>query len=500
MRSRLSRHLQSVLRRDTTPPAPAALGPKMASRGLVGPLMVKRAAAKNEAISPEFNGHQYAIFLLYVDSGIEHALMVQYLNAAYTLGGPQVAPEHRPMVERWQESILGIAKEEMGHLITVQNVLRLLSGPLNLDREDYPFDSGFYPFDFTLERLTLDSLAKYIYAEMPEGWTGKLAEEVKARARQANHYEKLHAVHELFDLMIKTIGDPELVPDEFFRPESVAQQASWSEWGRGYAHGARGSELQRDQPKTPDLIIRTADSRASAVEALHAIAVQGEATTKEMGQLSHFKRFLDIYVEWKQVLEKDKRFDPARKVVTNPTVEDSLCDKPPKISMKPEECNIITARESFYWAHLFNVRYRLLLSGLNHALHLSGSLNSTTRTTARGDVITLIFSEMYKLRSVASVLVQLPVRSDTPPEKAAAGPPFQMPYTLDIPQSEDDRWRWHRDMLVASRHILDVLATIETDDRRKGYVAALKEADADLMQLIDKIIAGLNRRAEEVHS
>jgi hypothetical protein len=75
-----------------------------------------------------------------------------------------------------------------------------------------------------------------------------------------------------------------------------------------------------------------------------------------------------------------------------------------------------------------------------------------------------------------------------------------MPYTLDIPQSEDDRWRWHRDMLVASRHILDVLATIETDDRRKGYVAALKEADADLMQLIDRIIAGLNRRAEEVHS
>ena len=45
-----------------------------------------------------------------------------------------------------------------------------------------------------------------------------------------------------------------------------------------------GSELQRDQPRTPDLIIRTVDSRASAVEALHAIAEQGEATTLEMRQ------------------------------------------------------------------------------------------------------------------------------------------------------------------------------------------------------------------------
>jgi hypothetical protein len=498
MRSRLSRHLQSILNEDSTSPA-VALAPRMAKLGLAAPLLVSREAAPKEAISPEFNGHQYAIFLLHVDAGIEHALMVQYLFAAYSLGGPQVPAEHREMVERWQESILGIAKEEMGHLITVQNVLRLLGGPLNLDREDFPYDAAFYPFDFTFERLTLDSLAKYIYAEMPEDWTGPLADEVKKRAREANHDAPLHAVHELFDLMIEVISDPSLVPGEYFQPETVAEQASWSEWGRSYAHGARGSELQRDQPRTPDLIIRTAASREQAVEALHEIAVQGEATTLEMGQLSHFKRFLDIYVEWKAVLEKNKRFEPARPVVTNPIVEDSITEAPPKLSMKSDQCNVITAPVTFYWAHLLNVRYRLLLSALNHALHLSGALQSTKQPTARGDVITLLFSEMYKIRSLASVLVQLPVRSDTPPEKAAAGPPFQMPYTLEIPQSESDRWRWHRDMLIASRHILDVLDTLETDARRKGYVAALRESDADLTKLIDRILLRDDKRAE-VHS
>jgi len=87
-------------------------------------------------------------------------------------------------------------------------------------------------------------------------------------------------------------------------------------------------------------------------------------------------------------------------------------------------------------------------------------------------VITLIFGEMYKIRSLASVLVQLPVRDGTAPDVAAAGPPFQMPYTLDIPQRESDRWRWHRDMRFASRHSLDLIAALESDPRRRGYAAA----------------------------
>src|ERR1044071_3924549 len=495
MRSRLSRHLQSVLREDVASPT-LALEAAVLARGAEAPLILTRAEAPRQAIPPEFNGHQYAIFLLHVDAGIEHALMVQYLFAAYSLGGPQVPPEYRQTVERWQESILGIAKEEMGHLITIQNVLRLLSGPLNLDREDFPYDAAFYPFDFTFERLTLNSLAKYIYAEMPADWTEPPAEEVKERARGANDGRDLHAVHELFDLMIEVIGDPALVPKEYFCPDTVGQQASWSEWGRGYAHGARGSALQTSQPKTPDLITRAADPRAGAVEALHAIAEQGEATTPEMEQLSHFRRFLDIYLEWQEILKKDDTFDPARPVVTNPIVEDSFEAQPPEISMKSGDRNVITSELTFYYAHLLNVRYRLLLSALNHALHLYGALADTKQPTARGDVITLIFSEMYKIRSLASVLVQLPVRDDTPPEEAAAGPPFQMPYTLELPQRESDRLRRHRDMLYASGHLLDLIAAVETDPRRQGYVAALKESDADLTLLMDRIIAKSEKNAE----
>ena len=54
--------------------------------------------------------------------------------------GP-VPEAQRPAVRAWQETILGVAKEEMGHLVTVQNLHTALGLPLNLDREDYPWGS-----------------------------------------------------------------------------------------------------------------------------------------------------------------------------------------------------------------------------------------------------------------------------------------------------------------------------------------------------------------------
>src|SRR4029077_16718683 len=105
---------------------------------------------------------------------------------AFSLGGSQVPSAHWTEVSAWREIILGIAKEEMGHLMTVQNLLRCLGGPLNLDREDFPGDSEFYPFPFKLEPLTRQSLAKYVYAESPppEHWKGAEAEEIRKLAQE----------------------------------------------------------------------------------------------------------------------------------------------------------------------------------------------------------------------------------------------------------------------------------------------------------------------------
>ena len=55
----------------------------------------------------------------------------------------------------------------MGHLVTVQNLLRSLGAPLSLARDEFPVNTGFYPFAFRLEPLSKNSAAKYAFAEMP---------------------------------------------------------------------------------------------------------------------------------------------------------------------------------------------------------------------------------------------------------------------------------------------------------------------------------------------
>jgi len=472
MRSRQARHLRSVLE------------PSLRTTFMAEAI----AGAAEPPISPELTGTQYMTLLLHVAAEIEHALMVEYLFAAYTIGGTRVHPRHHETIERWQETILGIAKEEMGHLITVQNVLRCISGPISFERQDLPFNAEFYPFFFALERLTLGSLAKYVYAEEPAEWTGPEAEEVEIRATVANAGHPLNRVGVLYQLMIDTIGDPSIVPDAAFRADSVEYQASWNEWGRGYSHGARGRVHGNDVPGTPDVIVQVVSDRASAVHALTDIARQGEATFE--GEASHFARFLQIYREWKAILKDDKKFDPARPVITNPIVENSLptTEGVVKTTWKTDETNEITDPLTFSWAHLFNVRYRLLLTGLTHSFSLRGSLASTTVPSARGDILTLIFSEMYKIRALSSLLVAMPLREGVPATKIAAGPPFQMPFTLSLPDREDERWRWYRGMLEASRNLLGTLRVIDPDERRRLFAEAMIDGDDDLLVMIDKAV------------
>lgn len=81
--------------------------------------------------------------------------MVQYLYAAYSLGEPQVPEAYRDAVRNWQGVTPGIAKEEMGHLISVQHSLRLIGASPHMAHEDYPWNGLFYPFTFALAPLTL---------------------------------------------------------------------------------------------------------------------------------------------------------------------------------------------------------------------------------------------------------------------------------------------------------------------------------------------------------
>jgi ferritin-like protein len=460
MRSRIGRHLAAML-------DPAAAG-------------------RPRTPPPELSGRDYAIFLLRLAAEVEHGLMVQYLFAAYSLGGPQVPADQRANVRAWQETILGIAKEEMGHLITVQNLLRSISAPLNFNRDEFPHDTSLYPFGFRLRPVTLESLASYICAESPADWKIDAGEEqaIKADA-QIGAGSQVNRVGVLYEELERVLKDPAQLAEADFSSTSVRFQASWDEWGRGYREEGRGREAMDSLPQlpAPELIILSVDSRARALQAIAEVGEQGEGLAPADENESHFQRFLVIYRALKGL--GPQAGDVVRPLAANPTTDLGGPDVGPAADV--DSTTPIVFEEAKLWAHLFNVRYRKLLVNLSHAFELSESPGERP-IGPRGTLIHRTFAEMYHLRSIAGRLVALPV-DGADPDGPRAGPPFQIPYTLMLPSDEAGRWRMHRDLLDASRAMIGRLTQLPaaTPDR---YLTALAELDAAERAQVERLIPG----------
>lgn len=103
------------------------------------------------------------IRLLREASEIEHALMIQYLYAAFS-----IKPAYASLAgygDPNSTDLLGVAIEEMQHLGQVNRLLVALGGAPNLARQDFPYEPDIYPFAFQLEPLGRESLAKYVWTE-----------------------------------------------------------------------------------------------------------------------------------------------------------------------------------------------------------------------------------------------------------------------------------------------------------------------------------------------
>lgn len=140
------------------------------------------------------------------------------------------------------------------------------------------------------------------------------------------------------------------------------------------------------------------------------------------------------------------------------------------------------------WGALFNVRYRMLLAYLAHSFRHHSIAATKGSPGRRGQLITRMFGEMYVLKSVAGLITQLPLDADL---AVRAGPPFQMPYTLNYPERELDFWRLHLDLLGSARKILKDLEACTTD-AAQDYARALLSADAKAKIEIEAILGELS--------
>jgi len=136
------------------------------------------------------------------------------------------------------------------------------------------------------------------------------------------------------------------------------------------------------------------------------------------------------------------------------------------------------------WAHLFNTRYRKLLFTLKHAFHVRAG-DAVDRPTARGNLIAWTFGEMYNLRAIAGILVTLPLCIDGGAE--LAGPPFEVPYTLALPDWDSDKWRVQRDLVRASERLINDLDGSGEEEHR-DYLAALRDHDQRELAMIERLL------------
>jgi hypothetical protein len=421
----------------------------------------------------EITPRDEAIFLLHLGAEIEHSLMVQYLYAAYSLDVDSTTGEDREKARIWQQQILEIAREEMGHFVTVQNLLRLIGGPLSFGRQDCPFQSDFYPFPFELEPLSITSLAKYIVAEMPEHPTIPEIEEIKSLATKGNAGNAVNRVGKLYEAIINLF---QKLDDADFQAGSIAYQADFDTWGRDYARAPRGTS-ESTKRDTPELIVRPVHSRTTALAALKAVAEQGEGNQANESEFSHFQRFVAIFRDFKS---GGVRF--VRNVARNP-VTMGVTAEPDDEPVVP-----ITNPKSLLWAQLFNTRYRLLLSLLAHALHAEGPLTSSRVPSPRGRLVAGTFGEMYQLRALAGIIVRQHV--DDSGSGLLCGPPFELPYSLALPDLPSGRWKAHRDILVGSDLIIGQLRQHGAEETK--YLDALQFQNKTFLEQIGAILRTLD--------
>ena len=450
----------------------------------LGPAAAPQTAVDRELPRPDpaMTARDEAIFLLQAVAEVEHALMAQYLFAGYSLN-PDAAgiPVDRVEdVRRWRSLVLGIAKEEMGHLITVQNLLLLIGGPLHFGREDYPFDvAPIYPFTFELERLTRQSLAKYILAEMPE--ESELSPEQQTLVDQvraalgggiiaAPHVNRVGQLYNTLIRLFSPHGAPEEAPnhlrDSDFVAGAVDFQALGVDWETNSAAAPTGERAVYNTMVPP------VTNRDEAVAALLKIAEQGEGMQAGGDEtLAHFDRFLhQIFVEYP---------NPSEFVPTHQFPADTRSDSIPNA-------------DSRRWAQLFNLRYRLLLSFLHHSFLLPGATaNLEGGRTPRGYLVTWTFFEMRHIKKLSEFLPQLP--HDNNGGSAVCAPPFEMPYTLEMPTDANQRWLAHREVVLESEMLIaqiEAAAGGNLSQQAQDLLTILGRANAEQKAIIDSMTGG----------
>jgi hypothetical protein len=456
-------------------------------------------------VGPKMRPRDEAIFWLSAAAEIEHALMAQYLFAAYSIDPESLPAGPDTEARDIKNRLLQISREEMGHLITVQNLLQIVGGPLHFGRQFSPFEEAIQPFRYRLEPLTLDSAAKYVIAESPNRPVSeltlrpdpvedaaikkKLVEDIAVRAKRNNGDVELWHVGAVFKRLADLFGTE--LADTDLRIDRAGLQGRWADWGYLAPPRTDGKQVLVEAIEGTTV----AEIRQRAVDAIKKVGDQGEAfdaTTD--GDESHFERFLAIYEKLEQV-ETTLGRPLALPVAPNPnTTRPAPATDNVALVMGQDHLDAgrITDERALRWAELCNIRYRILLDCLQHSLLLdTPPYEGNGDRTPKGLLQYWAFSEMRRIKRIAEKLVELP--KDRPGGQQAmlrAGPPFELPYSLRLPSRDTDRWAGHADVFAMAKDFIEHHMLV-SDETGTDFLKSVAEADGLAAAIAGALASGV---------
>jgi hypothetical protein len=395
------------------------------------------------------------IYMLCAAAELEHALMCEYLFAAFTLKRSVqegITEEQLAAIDRWRSVVLTVARQEMLHLAINCNLVNSLGASPHLSRPNLPQPAKHYPPGVILTLLPFgeEALRHFIYLERPEGMDFDDAEGMAAIEGAAPvmgpdeiapHLQEFATVGHLyrsieagFRHLAEKLGEDNL----FVAP--AAEQV--------------GGELFGWPELAP---ITTLDGAVGAIE---SIVEQGEGSRGDWRN-AHFGRFLEVLDEYVAMRSSSPGLDVARPVL-------------PALVRPPESganANLITDTRTAAIADLGNVGYEVLLQLLYRLLSHIDETDEQMKTLAQV-AVQLMFDV---IEPVGELLTTLPVGPEHPGR--TAGLSFELFYQPDylLPHREA-AWR------IMAEHLADAGALAR--QHSEGEPRMLPIADA-LQRLAD---------------
>jgi hypothetical protein len=406
------------------------------------------------------------IYMICQAAELEHALMCEYLFAAFSLKDrvdEGVSEGQLSAIKRWRSTVLGVAAQEMLHLALTANMLSALGASPHLSRPNLPQPARHYPASVRLVLLPFgeQALRHFMYLERPEGL-------------DLDDAEGLDAVSGAVPVM----SEDEIVP----RLQDFATVGHlYRSIESGFGHlveklgadrvfvGPPQAQVTQANFAWPQLVPIT--DLASATAAVEAIVEQGEGPRGDWRQ-AHFGRFVNVLDEFLALRKTDPTFEPARPVAA--------------ATVRPGERDsgglIISDQVTAKVADLGNVVYEVLLLLLYRLL--SRIDESDTETATLADVAVGLMTE--GIEPLGKVLTTLPVGPDSP--GVTAGATFELFYEPDylLPHR---RAAW----LLISERLAEAAALAA---HLSDMLPALADTAAGLCRLSDQIGTSAAKHAE----